>query len=57
MRLATQSQEASAEYINALNTQQLLYTTYDAHGDSTSVQLTAGALYQYSDMKKSICYC
>lgn len=51
MRLATQSQEASAEYINALNTQQLLYTTYDAHGDSTSVQLTAGALYQYSDMK------
>ena len=51
MRLATQSQEASADYINALNTQQLLYTNYDAHGDSITQNLTAGSIYQYSDMK------
>ncbi len=51
MRLATQSQEASTEYINALNTQQMLYTTYDAKGDSITENLTAGAIYQYSDMK------
>lgn len=29
MRLATQSQAASDDYINALNSQQVLYTTYD----------------------------
>ena len=29
MRLTTQSQAASDDYINALNSQQVLYTTYD----------------------------
>lgn len=51
LRLATQSQEASADYIAALNTTQLMFTTYDAHGDTTTSKLTAGLIYQYSDMK------
>jgi len=51
MRLATQSQAASSEYIAALDTQKLLYTTYDAQGDTISADLTANALYQYSDLK------
>lgn len=51
MRLATQSQEASDDYINALNSQQFLYTTYDAKGNTTAEKLTANAMYQYSDMK------
>lgn len=51
MRLATQSQEASKEYIEALNAKKLQYTTYDAKGDAIVQNLTAGALYQYSDLK------
>lgn len=51
MRLATQSQAASDDYINALNSQQVLYTTYDEKGNATSERLTANAMYQYADMK------
>lgn len=51
MRLATQSEEASSNYIAALNTTQLQFTTYDAKGASSSEKLTAGLLYQYGDMK------
>lgn len=51
MRLATQSEEASTEYISALNTQQLLYSTYDAKGNAISTTLTANTLYQYNDLK------
>ncbi len=51
MRLATQSQAASDDYINALNSQQVLYTTYDEKGNATAERLTANAMYQYADMK------
>lgn len=51
MRLATQSQEASTDYITALNSKQLQYMTYDAKGNATNERLTAGAMYQYTDMK------
>lgn len=51
MRLATRSQEASSEYIAALNTQQILYTTFDAKGEGNSENLTPALLYQYADMK------
>lgn len=51
MRLSTQSEEASAEYIAALNTQQLQYVTYDAKGNQTTQKLSVGAMYQYNDMK------
>ncbi len=51
MRLATQSEEASREYISALNAKQIMFTTYDAKGDPIVENLTANALYQYADMK------
>ena len=51
MRLSTQSEEASSEYIAALNTQQLQYVTYDAKGNQNTQKLSVGAMYQYSDMK------
>ena len=51
MRLATQSEAASQEYIKALNTTQLQLMTYDAQGSAITTPLTANALYQYSDLK------
>lgn len=51
MRLATQSEQASNEYIAALNIRQLQFVTYDAQGSAVTEDLTANALYQYSDMK------
>ena len=51
MRLATQSQQASDEYIAALNTKQLQFVAYDGQGSATNTALTAGAIYQYADMK------
>ena len=51
MRLATKSEQASNEYIAALNTRQLQFVTYDAQGQAITEALTANALYQYSDMK------
>ena len=51
MRLATQSEEVSREYITALNTTQLQMMTYDAQGSAITTPLTANALYQYSDLK------
>ncbi len=51
MRLATQSQEASAQYIAALNSQQLLFVSYDAQGQAVKENLTASSLYQYTEMK------
>lgn len=51
MRLATQSETASSEYIAALNTTQLQFMTYDAQGSAVTTPLTANVLYQYSDMK------
>lgn len=51
MRLATKSEQASNEYIAALNTRQLQFVTYDAQGAAVVENLTANALYQYSDMK------
>lgn len=51
MRLATQSQQASDEYIAALNTKQLQFMTYDAQGSAITADLTASAIFQYADMK------
>lgn len=51
MRLATQSEQASSEYISALNSQRLLFTTYDAQGSAVTETLSANALYSYSDLK------
>lgn len=51
MRLAIKSEQASSEYIAALNTKQFMFTTYDAKGNATTEELTPNALYQYADMK------
>ncbi|MCM1339639.1 MAG: hypothetical protein NC191_08215 [Muribaculaceae bacterium] len=51
MRLAIQSQQASSDYIAALNSTQYMFTTYDAQGDAINTALTANVLYQYADMK------
>ncbi|MBR6722713.1 hypothetical protein IKL64_04595 [bacterium] len=51
MRLATQSEQASNEYLAALNQRQLQFVTYDAQGTPVTESLTANALYQYADMK------
>ena len=36
MRLSNQSQEVSRDYINALNSQKLVFMSYDAYGNSTT---------------------
>ena len=51
VRLADKTQEASQEYINALNTTKLMYTTYDAQGNASEAELTPAILYEYSDLK------
>ena len=51
MRLATQSEQVSREYIAALNTKCLQFMTYDAQGAAITQDLTANAIYQYTEMK------
>ena len=51
LRLADQSSEASAEYMDALNTQQLMYSYYNDNGEKTSISLTPNTLMTYSDLK------
>ena len=51
MRLATQSEQASQEYIAALNLSQMNFLSFDAQGDAQSTNLTANVLFQYADMK------
>lgn len=51
MRLATKSEQASDEYIAALNSRRLQFMTYDVQGAAVNENLTANALYQYADMK------
>ena len=51
MRLATQSQEASQNYLAALGNDQLVFMGYTAQGHETSNTLTAALLYSYGDTK------
>ncbi len=51
VRLADKTQEASQEYIQALNATKLMYTTYDAQGNATQTELTPAIMYQYGDLK------
>ena len=48
MRLATQSSQASENYINALNNATMTFTNYDLQGESLSQALTFNALTAYS---------
>ena len=51
VRLADKSSEASREYLQSLNATKLMFTTYDAKGNATQTNLTAGLLYTYEPMK------
>ena len=51
VRLADQTQEASREYVNSLDAQKLVFTTYDAKGNSKQVNLTPAIIYDYAEMK------
>ena len=51
MRLATQTQEASQEYIAALNKQDLSMVSYDNSGNKVTTPLTIASLYEYNDTK------
>lgn len=51
MALATQSTEASRNYINALNTNEYIYRTYDDNGNSIYTALTGAQLTNYSPLK------
>lgn len=51
LRLAEKSSEASQEYMDALNTQQLMFGVYGDDGSYKAVSLTPTLLYQYADLK------
>ena len=51
LRLATESQEASQAYMDALNSQQIMFLNYDDNGSASKVDLTPAVLYDYASMK------
>ena len=51
LRLAEKSQEASQKYMDALNTKQLMFGTYDENGDYQRTLMTPALLYQYQPLK------
>lgn len=51
LRLADKSSEASQEYMDALNSTQLMFSTYNDNGELSYQSLTANTLFTYSDLK------
>ena len=51
LRLATESEEASQKYMDALDSKKLVFLGYDDTGASTKVDLTPAVLYGYASMK------
>ena len=51
LRLADKSTAASEKYMNALNSQQLMYTSYDGSGNKLSEALTANTILTFADLK------
>ena len=51
LRLADKSAEASQEYMDALNSQKLVYNYYNDNGESEQLSLTPGLIYTYSPLK------
>lgn len=51
LRLADKSTEASQDYMNALNSQKLVYSCYNDNGESEQMDMTAGLIYTYSPLK------
>lgn len=51
LRLAEKSEEASAEYMDALNSQQLVFGVYSDNGEYTTQKLTPALIYDYAPLK------
>lgn len=51
LRLAEKSEEASAEYMDALNSQTLNFRYYNSNGDAQTYKLTPAFLYSYENLK------
>ena len=51
LRLADKSTEASQEYMDALNSTQLMYGAYDGNGNLSYQELTANSLLSYGELK------
>ena len=51
IRLSDKTQEASDEYIEALNKTEYLYNYYDGSGEKISMSLTGAALTTYGELK------
>ncbi len=51
LRLATESTEASQEYMDALDSKQLMYMYYDDNGSATKISMTPAVIYDYSPLK------
>ncbi|MBO6087085.1 hypothetical protein J6P92_01910 [bacterium] len=51
LRLADESEAVSDAYLEALDSKELMYMNYDDKGESSKVNLTAAALYDYAPMK------
>lgn len=51
MSLASRTTNASAEYMDALNASQLMFSTYDASGNKMTQKLTGVSLSEYSQLK------
>lgn len=51
LRLAEKSENASAEYMNALNSQELMYGVYSDNGEKIYTALTANTILSYGDLK------
>ena len=49
--LSNQTSAASKKYINAQNSTELLYGTYDMNGNKTTIALTGAALSEYAPLK------
>lgn len=51
LRLAQETQDATTEYIDALNSQKLVFMNYDDEGAATTTNLTPTLLYAYEPLK------
>ena len=51
LRLADKSSAASEEYMDALNSQQLIYTSYDGSGNKLTQALTPNTILTFADLK------
>ncbi|MBO6087084.1 hypothetical protein J6P92_01905 [bacterium] len=51
LRLDTRADAIGNAYIEALNSQQLMFVNYDDNGDALKVNLTPAVLYDYAPMK------